>query len=148
MTIDALQGPARDTGLSRSFPVGGNQVQLRWEVFNMLNTVNLDNPVATMNNPTSARSPRLRQVPRRASCSWRSSTCSDGRNRQDARGQPLAGGSHPRRFPDPGARPISNAHARGVYAYIWSVRSPPPLPLDRIPVLSTILAAAPKLYQH
>jgi hypothetical protein len=40
-----------DTGLSRSFPVGGNQVQLRWEVFNMLNTVNLDNPVATMNSP-------------------------------------------------------------------------------------------------
>ena len=42
MPIDAMLGPGRwniDIGLSRSFGVGADrQVQLRWEVFNVLNT--------------------------------------------------------------------------------------------------------------
>jgi hypothetical protein len=30
-------------------------VQLRWEVFNVFNTVNLDNPVSTLNSPDFGR---------------------------------------------------------------------------------------------
>jgi hypothetical protein len=44
-----------DMGLSRSFGLGGSQVQLRWEVFNVLNTVNLENPVATLSSPDFGR---------------------------------------------------------------------------------------------
>jgi hypothetical protein len=55
MPIDAIQGPGRwniDMGVSRSFRTGADrQVQLRWEVFNVLNTVNLENPVATLSSP-------------------------------------------------------------------------------------------------
>jgi hypothetical protein len=54
MAIDAIQGPGRwnvDMGLSRFFRLGSQQVQLRVEAFNLLNTVNLDAPVATMNSP-------------------------------------------------------------------------------------------------
>ena len=55
MPIDAILGPGRwniDMGLSRSFGVGADrQVQLRWEVFNVLNTVNPDNPVSTLSSP-------------------------------------------------------------------------------------------------
>ena len=55
MPIDAVQGPGRwniDMGLSRSFRAGAErQVQLRWEVFNVLNTVNAENPVATLSSP-------------------------------------------------------------------------------------------------
>ena len=54
MPLDAIQGPGRwniDMGLSRSFRTGANsQVQLRWEVFNVLNTVNPDNPVSTLSS--------------------------------------------------------------------------------------------------
>jgi hypothetical protein len=35
----------------RSLRIGLRQVQLRLEAFNLLNTVNPDNPVATMNSP-------------------------------------------------------------------------------------------------
>ena len=46
MPIDAIKGPGHwniDMGLSRSFRAGADQqVQLRWEVFNVLNTVNPD----------------------------------------------------------------------------------------------------------
>ena len=58
MPLDAIQGPGRwnvDMGLSRTIPVGGRQLQLRWEVFNVFNTVNLDNPVATLNSPDFGR---------------------------------------------------------------------------------------------
>ena len=58
MAIDAIEGPGRwnvDMGLSRSFGLGGSQVQLRWEVFNVLNTVNPDNPVATLSSPDFGR---------------------------------------------------------------------------------------------
>jgi hypothetical protein len=37
--------------VSRSFRLGPQQVQLRMETFNLLNTVNLNNPVATLNSP-------------------------------------------------------------------------------------------------
>jgi hypothetical protein len=43
MAIDAIEGSGRwniDMGLSRTFGRVGSQVQLRWEVFNVLNTVN------------------------------------------------------------------------------------------------------------
>ena len=59
MPIDAIKGPGRwniDMGLSRSIRAGGDrQVQLRWEVFNVLNTVNPDNPVATLSSPDFGR---------------------------------------------------------------------------------------------
>ena len=59
MPIDAIKGPGRwnnDMGLSRSFRASADQqVQLRWEVFNVLNTVNPDNPVATLSSPDFGR---------------------------------------------------------------------------------------------
>jgi hypothetical protein len=58
MPLDAIQGPGRwnvDMGLSRMIPISGHQVQLRWEVFNVFNTVNLDNPVSTLNSPDFGR---------------------------------------------------------------------------------------------
>jgi hypothetical protein len=43
-------------GLSRSFRASADQqLQLRWEVFNVLNTVNPDNPVATLSSPDFGR---------------------------------------------------------------------------------------------
>lgn len=45
------------------------------------------------------------------------------------------------------AEALSDAQARDVYAYIRSFKSPPPLPIDRIPVMSQILAAAQKPYK-
>jgi hypothetical protein len=55
MPIDAIKGPGRwgiDMGLSRVISAGAErQVQLRWEVFNVLNTVNPENPVSTMSSP-------------------------------------------------------------------------------------------------
>jgi hypothetical protein len=51
MPLDAIQAPHRwniDTALSRSFGVGEHQVQVRLEVFNLLNTVTLGNPNTTM----------------------------------------------------------------------------------------------------
>jgi hypothetical protein len=58
MTIDAIQGTGRwnvDMGLSRAIAVGDARLQLRWEVFNVFNTVNLDNPVSTLNSPDFGR---------------------------------------------------------------------------------------------
>jgi hypothetical protein len=58
MPIDAIQGPGRwnvDMGLARSFRLGAQQVQLRMETFNLLNTVNPDNPVSTMSSPDFGR---------------------------------------------------------------------------------------------
>jgi hypothetical protein len=53
MPLDAIQGSGRwnvDMGVSRAIPLGGHQMQLRWEVFNLFNTVNLDNPVSVLNS--------------------------------------------------------------------------------------------------
>jgi hypothetical protein len=58
MPLDAIQGQARwlvDMGISRAIPVGSHQLQLRWEIFNVFNTVNLDNPVSTLNSPDFGR---------------------------------------------------------------------------------------------
>jgi hypothetical protein len=68
---NSLIGPSRfnvDMGLTRSIRVGGgNQVQLRAEAFNVLNRVNLNNPVSALNSPnfgliTSAADPRIIQL--------------------------------------------------------------------------------------
>ena len=67
----SLIGPARfnvDMGLVRSFRIGGErQVQFRVEAFNVLNRVNLNNPVSALNNPnfgliTSAADARIIQL--------------------------------------------------------------------------------------
>ena len=58
MPIDAIQGSGRwnvDMGVSRAVAIGTRQVQVRWEVFNLFNTVNADNPVATLNSPDFGR---------------------------------------------------------------------------------------------
>jgi hypothetical protein len=53
MPIDAILGPGRwnvDMSLSRSFRVGARQMQFRWEVFNVFNTMTPNTPVSVMNN--------------------------------------------------------------------------------------------------
>jgi len=53
MPLDAILGPGRwnvDTGLSRSFRFGSQQMQFRWEVFNVFNTMTPANPVSTFNS--------------------------------------------------------------------------------------------------
>ena len=53
MPLDAILGPGRwnvDTGLSRSFRFGSQQMQFRWEVFNVFNNMTPSNPVSAMNN--------------------------------------------------------------------------------------------------
>ena len=66
-----LVGPGRfnvDMGLTRSFRVGGErQLQFRAEAFNVLNRVQLDNPVSALNNSnfgviTSAGDARIIQL--------------------------------------------------------------------------------------
>ena len=68
---NSLIGPGRfnvDMGLVRSFRIGGErQVQFRAEAFNVLNRVNLSNPVSALNSPnfgliTSASDPRIIQL--------------------------------------------------------------------------------------
>ncbi len=68
---NSLVGPSRfniDMGLVRSFRIGGSrQVQFRAEAFNVLNRVQLGNPVTALNNPnfgfiTSAGDPRIIQL--------------------------------------------------------------------------------------
>ena len=68
---NSLIGPSRfniDMGLVRSFRIGGSrQVQFRAEAFNVLNRVQLSNPVSALNNPnfgfiTSAGEPRIIQL--------------------------------------------------------------------------------------
>lgn len=57
-----------DVAISRTFKVGiGQSVQLRWEIFNVLNHVNLDAPVTTLNSSTfgkilTAGDPRIMQL--------------------------------------------------------------------------------------
>ena len=53
MPLDAIQGPGYsnvDMAVSRSFRLGSQQMQLRLETFNLLNTVNLSNPVSALNS--------------------------------------------------------------------------------------------------
>jgi len=68
---NSLVGPHRvnvDVGLTRSFRIGGErQVQFRAEIFNVLNRVQLNNPVSALNSPnfgliTSAADPRIVQL--------------------------------------------------------------------------------------
>ena len=54
MPLDAMLGPGRlnvDTGVSRTFRLGMQQMQFRWEVFNVFNRMTPANPVSAMNNP-------------------------------------------------------------------------------------------------
>jgi hypothetical protein len=62
MPIDAFRGPGRwnvDMNLTRSLPLAGQQLQLRLEVFNVLNHINLSNPVTSL----SSRTGRLPGLP-------------------------------------------------------------------------------------
>jgi carboxypeptidase family protein len=68
---NSLVGPRRfnvDMGLTRSFRIGGErQIQFRAEAFNVLNRVNLNNPVSALNSPnfgliTLASDPRIIQL--------------------------------------------------------------------------------------
>jgi hypothetical protein len=60
--IHAYEGPGRfnvDMGLTRSFRIGGErQIQLRAEVFNLLNTGQLNNPVSSLNNSSQRSADR------------------------------------------------------------------------------------------
>ena len=69
--IHAYEGPGRfnvDLGITRSFRVGASQqLQLRAEVFNLLNNVQLTNPVSSLNSSnfgfiTAANDPRIMQL--------------------------------------------------------------------------------------
>jgi hypothetical protein len=71
MPIDAFRGPGRwnvDMNLTRSLPLAAQQVELRLEVFNVLNHVNPSNPVTTLNSSnfgqitSIANPPRIVQV--------------------------------------------------------------------------------------
>ena len=65
MRLDAIQGPGRrnvDMGLSRTVSIASRQVQLRWEVFNVFNTVNLDNPLSTMSSPDFGRNGGINEL--------------------------------------------------------------------------------------
>jgi hypothetical protein len=58
MPLDAIRGPAGwsvDTGLARTFRLGSQQVQLRWETFNVFNTVTPNNPVSALNSADFGR---------------------------------------------------------------------------------------------
>jgi hypothetical protein len=68
---NSLVGPGRfnvDMGLTRSIRVGGErQIQFRAETFNVLNRVNLGNPVSALNSPnfgliSTASDPRIIQL--------------------------------------------------------------------------------------
>ena len=53
MPLDAILGPGRwnvDMGLSRSFRFGSQQMQFRWEIFNVFNVMTPNNPVSALNN--------------------------------------------------------------------------------------------------
>jgi hypothetical protein len=58
MPLDAIRGPGRinvDTGVSRTFRLGTQQLQFRWEVFNVFNRMTPNNPVSVMNNSDFGR---------------------------------------------------------------------------------------------
>ena len=69
--INAFIGPRAfnvDMGITRSFHTGGTrEIQLRAELFNLLNSVQKADPVATLNSPnfgliTAAGDPRIVQL--------------------------------------------------------------------------------------
>jgi hypothetical protein len=71
MPIDAILGPGRwnvDMGLTRSFRVTSQQLQFRFEAFNVFNHINPANPVTTMNSPSfgkiiaTSTDPRILQL--------------------------------------------------------------------------------------
>jgi hypothetical protein len=66
---NAFYGPSilqNDVALTRNFPVGGRRLQFRWEVFNLLNKANFNNPTTALNSSNfgrilSAGDPRIMQ---------------------------------------------------------------------------------------
>jgi hypothetical protein len=55
---NAFYGPSslqNDVAITRTFPVGGQRLQFRWEVFNMLNHANFANPTASLNSSNFGR---------------------------------------------------------------------------------------------
>jgi hypothetical protein len=67
MPIDAFLGPGRsnvDMSLTRSFPLAGQQLQLRLEAFNVFNHVNPSNPVTTLNSSNFGQITSIASLPR------------------------------------------------------------------------------------
>jgi hypothetical protein len=66
---NAYYGPSRlqnDLAVTRTFPVGPHAFQFRWEVFNVMNTSNFNNPTSALNSTNfgrilSAGDPRIMQ---------------------------------------------------------------------------------------
>jgi len=66
---NAFYGPSilqNDVAVTRNFPDGGRRLQFRWEVFNMMNTANFNNPTTALNSSNfgrilSAGDPRIMQ---------------------------------------------------------------------------------------
>ena len=69
LTPNAFYGPSRlqnDLGLSKNFSIGQRRLQFRWEIFNVLNTANFNNPTTGLNSSNfgrilSAQDPRIMQ---------------------------------------------------------------------------------------
>jgi hypothetical protein len=56
--MDLARGPGRlDTNLTiaKSFPLGGNRLQVRLDMFNAMNRMNLNNPQQAINNANFGR---------------------------------------------------------------------------------------------
>ena len=67
MPIDAFRGPGRwnvDMNLTRSLPLAGQQLQLRLEVFNVLNHINLSNPVTSLSSSNFGQITSIASLPR------------------------------------------------------------------------------------
>jgi hypothetical protein len=66
---NAFHGPSilqNDVAVTRNFPVGGRRLQFRWEIFNVMNKANFNNPTASLNSSNfgrilSAGDPRIMQ---------------------------------------------------------------------------------------
>ena len=66
---NAFYGPSRlqnDIGVSKNFNLGQRRFQFRWEIFNVLNTANFNNPTTALNSSNfgrilSAQDPRIMQ---------------------------------------------------------------------------------------
>ena len=66
---NAFVGPSRlqnDLGISRNFKFGTRVFQFRWEIFNVMNTANFNNPTAALNSSNfgrilTAADPRIMQ---------------------------------------------------------------------------------------
>jgi hypothetical protein len=56
-----------DISISRTFKISATSIQFRWEIFNVINHVNLDNPSSALNSSTfgpitGSGEPRIMQL--------------------------------------------------------------------------------------